>query len=46
LKILAEDVGGLVSRTIHLHMDTGEVRLKRSGQNVEETLFKSYATAG
>ena len=30
-------VGGLVSRTIHLHVETGEVRLKASGQS-EETL--------
>jgi len=37
LTIQAKQLGGLVSRTIHLHVETGEVRLKASGQS-EETL--------
>lgn len=39
LTIRAEHVGGLVSRTIHLHLQTGEVRLKASGQAEEVLLF-------
>jgi chemotaxis protein CheD len=40
LTIDAEQVGGLVSRTITLNIATGEVRLKSSGENTETTLFK------
>jgi chemotaxis protein CheD len=46
LSIDAQQVGGLVSRTLHLHLGTGEVRLKSSGQNEETILFKGYASAG
>jgi chemotaxis protein CheD len=45
LTIEAKDVGGVVSRTICLHVGTGEVRLKCSGQNQEAILFKGYASA-
>jgi chemotaxis receptor (MCP) glutamine deamidase CheD len=40
LSIHAESVGGLVSRTINLKLETGEVRLKTSGQTEETILFK------
>lgn len=40
LILQTHQVGGLVSRTIHLHIETGEVRLKASGQ-VEQTLLYS-----
>ncbi len=40
LTIRAEQVGGLVNRTIHLNLATGEVRLKTSGQTEEIVLFK------
>jgi chemotaxis receptor (MCP) glutamine deamidase CheD len=46
LSIDAKDVGGLVSRTLHLCMGTGEVRLKSSGQSEETILFKGYANVG
>jgi chemotaxis protein CheD len=46
LTIDAKDVGGLVSRTLHLHMGTGEVRLKCSGQTEETILFRGYASVG
>jgi chemotaxis protein CheD len=46
LSIDAEDVGGLVSRTLNLHLSTGEVRLKSSGQNEETILFRGYAKLG
>lgn len=36
----AEEVGGLVNRTVYLRLDTGEVRLKTSGQPGETVLFK------
>jgi chemotaxis protein CheD len=37
LSIQAKQLGGLVSRTVHVSVQTGEVRLKSSGQ-VEELL--------
>ena len=40
LTIDAKDVGGLVSRTIHLHLDTGEVRMKSSGQSEETSCLE------
>lgn len=40
LTVEAQEVGGLVSRTIQLNMDNGEVRLKSSGQTAETILFK------
>jgi len=46
LSIDARDVGGLVSRTVHLHLNTGEVRVKSSGQSEEQILFKGYANVG
>lgn len=38
LRITAEQVGGLVNRTVHLKLATGEMRLKVSGQSMETTL--------
>jgi chemotaxis protein CheD len=46
LTIDAQEVGGLVSRTIHLHLDTGQVRLKSSGETEEIILFKGNASIG
>ena len=46
LIIRDKDVGGLVSRTIHLNLSTGEVRLKCSGQDTETCLFKGYGSVG
>lgn len=46
LTIDARDVGGLVSRTLHLCMGTGEVRLKCSGQTADTILFRGYANVG
>jgi chemotaxis protein CheD len=46
LNIDAQDVGGLVSRTIHLYLNTGEVRMKSSNQPEEIILFRGYAHAG
>jgi chemotaxis protein CheD len=40
LSVRAEEVGGLVSRTIHLNLTNGEVRLKTSGQTGETILYK------
>ena len=40
LRITAEDVGGMVNRTSILKLETGEVRLKISGQSAETTLWK------
>lgn len=39
LTVAAEQVGGLVNRTIHLNLATGEVRLKVSGQASEIPLL-------
>lgn len=41
LRIQAEHVGGLVSRSMYLNIATGEVRLKISGQINEMILWKS-----
>jgi chemotaxis protein CheD len=41
LTVDAMEVGGLVSRTVQLNMDSGEVRLKSSGQTTETILFKA-----
>jgi chemotaxis protein CheD len=46
LSIDAKDVGGLVSRTLHLYLRSGEVRLKSSGQSEETILFNGYAHIG
>jgi chemotaxis protein CheD len=40
VRIHAEQVGGLVSRSMYLHLDTGEVRLKVSGQPNDFILCK------
>jgi chemotaxis protein CheD len=40
LRIQAEQVGGMVSRTVTLNVRTGEVRLKVSGQAGEFVLCK------
>jgi chemotaxis protein CheD len=45
LAIEAQDVGGLVSRTIHLRLATGEVRMKSSGRSEEIILTRGYASA-
>lgn len=44
LKIHAEQVGGLVNRTMYLNLATGEVRLKISGEPKETILCKSSTT--
>ena len=44
LKIQAEQVGGMVNRTMHLNLATGEVRLKISGQAQETILCKNSTT--
>lgn len=44
LHIHAEQVGGLVNRTMHLNLATGEVRLKVSGQPQETLLCKNSMT--
>ncbi len=44
LKIQAEQVGGMVNRTMHLNLATGEVRLKISGQPQETILCKNSTT--
>ena len=44
LRIHAEQVGGMVNRTMHLNLATGEVRLKISGQPQESILCKSSTT--
>lgn len=41
LKIHAEQVGGMVSRSLYLHLATGEVRLKISGQTEEVILCRN-----
>lgn len=41
LKIYAADVGGLTNRTMQLDLDTGDVRLKFSGQARMKTLCRS-----
>jgi len=44
LRIHAEHIGGLVNRTMHLSLTTGEVRLRISGQNQDTVLCKSSTT--
>ena len=44
LRIQAEQVGGLVNRTMYLNLSTGEVRLKISGQPQEAILCKNSTT--
>lgn len=44
LRLQAEQVGGLVSRSMFLNLATGEVRLKVSGQTNELVLCKSSTT--
>ena len=41
LRIHAESVGGLISRSLFLYLDTGEVRIKVSGQTTESILWKN-----
>ncbi len=41
LTVTAEQVGGMVSRSMYLHLATGEVKLKISGQPEDVTLCKS-----
>ena len=33
--VAAEDVGGAVSRTMHLYMDSGRTTIKSGGKEVE-----------
>jgi chemotaxis protein CheD len=44
LQISAEQVGGLVNRTMYLRLSTGEVRLKLSGQVAETLLLCGTST--
>lgn len=44
LRIHADEVGGLVNRTMHLNIATGQVRLKVSGQ-AQETILCKTSTA-
>lgn len=44
LRIAAEQVGGLVNRTMYLSLATGEVRLKVSGQVAETVLLCGNST--
>jgi chemotaxis protein CheD len=41
LRLHAEQVAGMVNRTVHLNLATGEVRLKVSGQSQETILCKN-----
>jgi chemotaxis protein CheD len=41
LNVTAQEVGGFVSRTLQLHINTGEVHLRTSGVNTETILNKS-----
>ena len=41
LRLHSEAVGGLVSRSMFLQLDTGEVRIKVSGQTTEQVLWKN-----
>jgi chemotaxis receptor (MCP) glutamine deamidase CheD len=41
LKIHADQVGGMVSRSMYLNLATGEVRLKVSGQAEEVILCRN-----
>ena len=41
LRVEAEQIGGLVNRTMHLNLSTGGVSLKISGQSKEIPLCKS-----
>jgi chemotaxis protein CheD len=41
LPIHAEAVGGLASRSMYLHLETGEVRLRIAGQTANEILWKN-----
>lgn len=41
LKIVAEQVGGMVSRSMYLNLATGEVKLKVSGQSEDVVLCKN-----
>lgn len=45
LSIEAQEVGGLISRTLQLHLGNGEVRIKTAGRT-DTILFKGYASAG
>ena len=42
LRVHAEQVGGLVNRTMYLNLGTGEVRLRISGQAEETVLCKNW----
>lgn len=44
LTVAAEQTGGLVNRTMYLHLGTGEVRLKVSGQTTETVLLCKSST--
>lgn len=44
LRVTAEQVGGLVNRTVYLNLGTGEVRLKVSGQPTEQILLCGSST--
>jgi chemotaxis protein CheD len=40
LRLAAQEVGGMVNRTMYLRLATGEVRLKISGETTESILWK------
>ncbi len=44
LRVAAEQVGGLVNRTVYLHLGSGEVRLKVSGRPEEQILLCRSST--
>jgi chemotaxis protein CheD len=46
LDVHAQDVGGTASRTIHLHLSDGAVRMKRSIDPAEVYLTNGYANIG
>jgi chemotaxis protein CheD len=41
LKITAEQIGGMVSRSMYLNLATGEVKLKVSGQSEDVVLCRN-----
>lgn len=44
LTVAAQELGGMVNRTMYLRLATGEVRLKVSGQSAETVLWRPLST--
>jgi chemotaxis protein CheD len=44
LAVAAQELGGMVNRTMYLRLATGEVRLKVSGQSAETILWRPQST--